>query len=182
MCEEWKGLTMYKCVGTRFNVSGDWDNVFQVYKDRFVEINRYIADGLKKAKESCSQGMSSDSGLAKVYAGLVTFNLEVTEIAKAYNHEIGSLEKLGLLVSKDIGSSELRICVSQTVGRSLTDKEATFVLLQIYNAKIQSFRRIFPRGVREVGTFDIFETHRILLRSKRYIWTEGFAAGISRIG
>ena len=29
MCEEWKGLTMYKCVGTRFNVSGDWDNVFQ---------------------------------------------------------------------------------------------------------------------------------------------------------
>ena len=30
MCKEWKGLTMYKCVGTRFNVSVDWDNVFQV--------------------------------------------------------------------------------------------------------------------------------------------------------
>ena len=44
MCEEWKSLTMYKCVGTRFNVSGDWDSVFQVYKDRFVEIDGYIAD------------------------------------------------------------------------------------------------------------------------------------------
>ena len=108
------------------------------------KIDRYIADGLKKAKESCSQGMSSSSGLTKAYAGLVTFNLEVTEIAKAYNHEIGSLEKLGLLASKDTGSSELRICVSQTVGRSLTDKEATFVLLQIYNAKIRAFRGIFP--------------------------------------
>ena len=30
MCEEWKSLTLYRCVGTRFNVSGDWDNVFQV--------------------------------------------------------------------------------------------------------------------------------------------------------
>ena len=62
--------------------------------------------------------MSSNSGLTKAYAGLVTFNLEVTEIAKAYNKEIGSLEKLGLLASKDTGSSELRICVSQTVGCS----------------------------------------------------------------
>ena len=129
MCKEWKGLTMYKCVGTRFNVSGDWDNVFQVYKDRFVEIDEYIAEGLKLAKESCSQGMISNSGLTRSYAGLVTFNLEVTEITKAYKHEIGPLEKLGLLVNKDTGSSELRICVSQTVGRSLRDKEATFVLL-----------------------------------------------------
>ena len=39
MHEEWKGLMMYNCVGTRFNVSGDWDNVFQVCKDRFVEID-----------------------------------------------------------------------------------------------------------------------------------------------
>ena len=68
----------------------------------------------------------------------------MTEIAKAYNHEIGSLEMLGLLVSQDIGSSELRICVIQTVGRSLTDKEATFVLLQIYNAKIRAFCGLFP--------------------------------------
>ena len=134
MCKEWKGLTMYKCVGTRFKVSGDWDNVFQVYKDRFVEIDGYIADGLKKAKEGCSQKMNSNSGLTKAYAGLVTLNLKVTEIAKAYNPEIGSLDKLGLLVNQDTGSCELRICVSQTVGRSLTDKEATFVLLQIYNA------------------------------------------------
>ena len=29
---------------------------------------------------------------------------------------------------------------------------------------------------REVGTFDVFETQRILLRSKRYIWIEGLAA------
>ena len=42
MCEEWKGLMMYNCVGTRFNVSGDWDNVLQVCKDRFVEIDGYI--------------------------------------------------------------------------------------------------------------------------------------------
>ena len=111
----------------------------------------------------CSQKISSNSGLAKAYAGLVTFNLEVTDIAKAYNPEIGSLEKLGLLVSKDTGSCELRICVSQTFGRSVTDKEATFVLLQIYNAKIRAFRGIFPLGTREVGTFDIFETQRILL-------------------
>ena len=103
---------------------------------------------------------------------MVTFNLEVTEIARAYNNEIGSLEKLGLLVNKDTGSSELRICVSQTVGRSLTDKEATFVLLQIYNAKIRAFRRIFPIGTGEVGTFDVFETQRILLRSKRYIYLD----------
>ena len=112
--------------------------------------------------------MSSNSGLTKAYAGLVSFNFEVTEIAKAYNQEIGS-EKLGLLASKDTGSSELRICVSQTVGRSLTDKEATFVLLQIYNVKIRAFRGIFPLGAREVGNFDVFETQRILLRSKRYI-------------
>ena len=176
MCEEWKSLTMYKCVGTRFNVSGDWDSVFQVYKDRFVEIDGYIADGLKKAKESCSQGMNSHSGMKKAYAGLVTFNLEVTEIARAYIHEIGSLEKLGFVTSKDTRSSELRICVSQAVGRSLTDKEATFVVLQIYNAKIRAFRGIFPLGAREVGSFDIFETQRILLRSKRYVWTEGLAA------
>ena len=68
------------------------------------------------------------------------------------------------------------ICVSQTVGRSLTDKEATFALLQIYNAKICAFRGIFPKGARDVGNFDVFETQRILLRSRRYIWTEGFAA------
>ena len=107
---------------------------------------------------------------------MVTFNLEATEIAKAYIHEIGSLEKLGLLVNVEPGSSELRICVSQTVGRSLTDKEATFVLLQIYNAKICAFRGIFSVGAREVGSFYVFETQRILLRSKRYIWTEGLAA------
>ena len=114
--------------------------------------------------------------MTKAYAGLVTFNLEVMEIAKAYNHEIGSLEKLGVLVNVDTGSSELRICVSQTVGRSLTDKEATFVLLQMYNAKIRAFCGIFPVGAREVGNFDVFETQRILLRSKRYIWTEGLTA------
>ena len=102
-----------------------------MYKDRFVEIDGYIVEGLNKAKEDCSQGMDSGSGLTRAYAGLVTFNLEVTKIAKAYNSEIGSMEKLGLLVSLDMSSSELRICVSQTVGRSLTDKEATFVLLQI---------------------------------------------------
>ena len=79
---------------------------------------------------------------------------------------------MGLLGNKVTGSSELQICVSQTVGRSLTDKEATFVLLQIYNAKIRAFRRIFPAGAREVGNFDVFETQRILLRNKRYIWTE----------
>ena len=121
------------------------------------------------AKIGCSNGMNRDSRLTKAYAGLVTFNLEVTEIAKAYNREIGLLEKLGLLVSDDTGSSELRICVIQTVGRSLTDKEATFVFLQIYNVKIRAFRGIFPLGAREVGNFDVFETQRILLRSKRYI-------------
>ena len=108
--------------------------------DRFVEIDKYIVEGLNKAKQDCSRGMSSRSQLTKAYAGLVTFNLEVAEIAKAYNQDVGSIEKLGLLVSKDIASSELRICVSQTVGRSLTNKEATFVLLQIYNAKIRAFR------------------------------------------
>ena len=56
----------------------------------------------------------------------------------------------------DTDSSELRICVSQIVGRSLTDKEATFVLLQIYNAKIRAFRGVFPVGAREVGNFDVF--------------------------
>ena len=70
----------------------------------------------------------------------------------------------------------MRICVSQAVGRSLTDKEATFVVLQMYNAKIRAFRGIFPLGAREVGSFNIFETQRILLRSKRYVWTEGLAA------
>ena len=135
-----KELIVYKCVGTKFNVSGDWDNVFQVYKDRFIEIDGYVVEGLKSAKESCSNGVKRSSGWTKAYAGLVTFNLEVTEIAKAYNHEIGTLEKLVLLVNEDTGSSELRICVSKTVGRSLTDKEATFVLWQIYNAKILAFR------------------------------------------
>ena len=115
-----------------------------MYKDRFVEIDGYITEGLKIAKESCSNGMQRNSGLTKAYAGLVTFNLKVTEIAKAYNCEIGLLEILGLLVTEDTGSSELQICVSQTVGRSLTDKEATFVLLQIYNTKIRAFRGIFP--------------------------------------
>ena len=28
MCNEWKGLMIYNCVGARFNVSGDWDKVF----------------------------------------------------------------------------------------------------------------------------------------------------------
>ena len=50
------------------------------------------------------------------------------------------------------------------------------MLLQIYNAKIRAFRWLFPLGTREVRTFDIFETQRILLRSRRYIWTEGLAA------
>ena len=152
------------------------ENVFQVYKDRFVEIEGYIAEGLNKAKEECSKGMNSRSGLTKAYAGLVTFNLEVTEIAKAYNSAIGSVEKLGLLVSPDTSSSELRICVSQTVGRSLTDKGASFVLLQIFNVKIRVFCGLFPQGARDVGTFDVFETQRILLRRKRYMWTEGLAA------
>ena len=115
-------------------------------------------------------------GLKTAYAGLVTFNLEVTEIVKAYNHGLGLLEKLGLLVSEGTGSSELRIRVSRTVGRSLTDKEVTFVLLQIYNTKIRAFRGIFLVRAREVGNFDVFETQRILLRSKRYVWTEGLAA------
>ena len=84
MCEEWKGLTMYTCVGTRFNVSGDWDNVFQVYKDRFAEIDGYIIEGLNRAKQDCSHVMTGRSSLIKAYAGLVTFNLEVTEIAKAF--------------------------------------------------------------------------------------------------
>ena len=35
-------------------MSGGLENVFQVYKDRFVEIDGYIAEGLKKAKESCT--------------------------------------------------------------------------------------------------------------------------------
>ena len=91
MCEEGKSMTLYRCVGTRFNVSGDWENVFQVYKDRFVEIDRYIVEGLNKAKQDCSQGMSSRSSLTKAYAGLITFNLEVKEIAKAYNKELGSV-------------------------------------------------------------------------------------------
>ena len=121
-----------------------------MYKDRFVEIDEYITEGLRIAKEGCSNGMKRNSGLTKAYAGLVTFNLEVTEIAKAYNHGTGILEKLGLLVNEGTGSSELRICVSQTVGRSLTDKEATFVLLQIYNAKVHTFRGIFPVQAREV--------------------------------
>ena len=34
--------------------------------------------------QECSRGMTSRSSLTKAYAGLVTFNLEVTEIAKAY--------------------------------------------------------------------------------------------------
>ena len=145
--------------------------MFQVYRDRFIEIDGYITEGLKSWKEGCSNGMKRSSGLTKAYAGLVTFNLQVTEIAKAYNHGTGILERLGLLVNVGTGSSELRICVSQTVGRSLTDKEATVVLLQIYNAKIRAFQGIFPVQAQEVGNFDIFETQRILLRNKRYIWT-----------
>ena len=50
------------------------------------------------------------------------------------------------------------------------------MLLQIYNAKVHTFRGIFPVQAREVGSFDVFETQRILLRNKRYIWTEGLAA------
>ena len=46
---------MYKCVGTRFNVLGDWDSVFHVYKYRFVEIDGYITEGLKIAKEGWSK-------------------------------------------------------------------------------------------------------------------------------
>ena len=103
---------MHNCVGTRFNVSGDWDSVFQVYRDRFVEIDGYITEGLRIAKEGCSNGMKRRSGLTKAYSGLVTFNLKVTEIAKAYNHGTGILEKLGLLVNVGTGSSELRICVN----------------------------------------------------------------------
>ena len=87
-----------------------------MYRDRFIEIDAYVGEGLNKAKQECSQGKLSRSKLTRAYAGLVTFNLEVTEIAKAYNKEISSVEKLGLLISKDIASSELRICVSQTVG------------------------------------------------------------------
>ena len=60
----------------------------------------------------------------------------------------------------------------------MTDKEATFVLLQIFNAKIRAFRELFPQGARDVGTFDVYETQRILLRSKRYMWTKGLAAVI----
>ena len=74
MCEEWKGLMMYNCAGMRFNVSGYWNNVFQVYKDRFVEIDGYITEGLRVVKEGCSNGMKRNSGLTKAYAGLVTFN------------------------------------------------------------------------------------------------------------
>ena len=80
----------------------------------FEEGSRFAAltviEGLNKAKQDCSQGMSSRSSLTKAYAGFITFNLEVKEIAKAYNQELGSVEKLGLLVSQDIASSELRIC------------------------------------------------------------------------
>ena len=42
-------------MGTRFNVLGDWDSVFHVYKDRFVEIDGYITEGLKIAKEGWSK-------------------------------------------------------------------------------------------------------------------------------
>ena len=42
--------------------------------------------------------------------------------------------------------------------------------------KIRAFRGLFPGEARNVGTIDVFETQRILLRSKRYMWTEGLAA------
>ena len=44
--------------------------------------NIYVVEGLNKAKQDCSQGMSSIASLTKAYAGLVTFNLEVTEIQR----------------------------------------------------------------------------------------------------
>ena len=106
--------------------------------------------------------------MARAYAGLVTFNLEVTEIARAYGLSKTRLERLSLLVSAETESSELKVCASQTVGRSLSDKEAMFVILQVYNAKIRSFKRIFPANAPGVGEFDVFETQRILLRTKRF--------------
>ena len=43
---------IYPCVGVRFNVSGDWENVFTVYKERFVLVDDYISIGLKQARAS----------------------------------------------------------------------------------------------------------------------------------
>ena len=42
-----------------------------MYKDRFVEIDKYIIEGLNKAKQDCRQGMSSRSILTKAYARLI---------------------------------------------------------------------------------------------------------------
>ena len=176
ICGEWKELMIYPCVGARFNVSGDWENVFTVYRERFVLIDGYISTGLKQARASCEKEAKGQAGLARAYAGLVTFNLEVTEIARAYGLSDTKLERLSLLVSAETESSELKVCASQIIGRSLSDKEAMFVILQVYNAKIRSFKRIFPANAPGVGEFDVFETQRILLRTKRYIWTEGLAA------
>ena len=114
--------------------------------------------------------------MTRAYAELVTFNLKVAEIARAYNHDIGIMEKIGMLVTAGTDSSDLQICVSQTVGRSLSFKKATFVLLQIYNTKIRAFQGIFLVQAQGVRGFDVFETQRILLRNKRYFWPEGLAA------
>ena len=97
--------------------------------------------------------------MLRAYAGLVTFNLEVAEIARAYNHDLGIMERIGMLVTANTDSSELRICVRQ-----------------IFNTKIHAFCGIFPVHAQGVGNFDVFETLRILLRNKRYIFTEGLAA------
>ena len=81
-----------------------------------------------------------------------------------------------MLVTVGTDSSDLQICVSQTVRRSLSLKKATFVLLQIYKTKIRAFRGIFLVQAQGVRSFDVFETQRILLRNKRYFWPEGLAA------
>ena len=91
---------------------------------------------MNSVREEYSKGSRGEIKLTRAYAGLVTCNLEVAEIAKAFNNDAGSIERLCILATADTGSSELRICVSQRIGRSLSDKEATFLLLQIYNAKI----------------------------------------------
>ena len=147
-----------------------------MYKNKFIEIDGYITEGLRLARESFNKGAKRKSSLTRAYAELVTFNLKVAEIARAYNHDIGIMEKIGMLVTAGTDSSDLQICVSQTVGRSLSFKKATFVLLQIYNTKIRAFRGIFLVQAQGVRSFDVFETQRILLRNKRYFWPEGLAA------
>ena len=62
---------IYPCVGARFNGSGDWENIFTVYKERFVLIDGYISTGLKLARASCEKEAKGRTGLARAYAGLV---------------------------------------------------------------------------------------------------------------